>query len=236
MNLSDTQYLLPTNTNGDCALAAKPCPPALNTVSTVAVLNAFATEAATHRDYLYKFAMKKVSDSDLADDLVQDTLLAAIQSVDSKAAFGGRSLFRGWLTGILKHKIMDAYRERHRFVSLTLESDEGDAMEPTEDHPVLRERDAAGQPGCDPLRAAELSQLLEHVNDAVAALPVGVALVFMAREIEGESTASITKRLGVTEQNIWVRVHRARKALRSRLLAVGAVDGLRVGAMTASVA
>ena len=53
----------------------------------------------------------------------------------------------------------------------------------------------------------------------------------MAREIEGESTASITVRLGVTEQNIWVRVHRARKALQNRLLAVGAVDGLRVGAV-----
>ncbi len=218
MNLSDTQYLLPTS--ADCAAAAG---------HSRSELNAVATEAATHRDYLYKFAMKKVGDADLADDLVQDTLLAAIQSVDSKSAFGGRSLFRGWLTGILKHKIMDAYRDRYRFVSLTLEGDDGEPMEATEDHPMLRERDATGQAACDPQRAAELSQLLDHVKDAVAALPAGVAEVFMAREIEGESTASITERLGVTEQNIWVRVHRARKALQSRLLAVGAVDGLRVG-------
>ena len=223
MNLSDTQYLFPLfPATADCAVAA-----ALGKSE----INALATEAATHRDYLYKFAMKKVGDADLADDLVQDTLLAAIQSVDSKSAFGGRSLFRGWLTGILKHKIMDAYRDRYRFVSLTMEGDDGEQMEPTEDHPMLRERDAAGQAACDPQRAAELSQLLGHVNDAVAALPAGVAEVFMAREIEGESTASITQRLGVTEQNIWVRVHRARKALQSRLLAVGAVDGMRVGAM-----
>ena len=221
MNLSDTQYLFPAS--ADCAVAAKLSRPDLN---------ALANEAATHRDYLFKFAMKKVGDADLADDLVQDTLLAAIQSVDSKSAFGGRSLFRGWLTGILKHKIMDAYRDRYRFVSLTLEGDDGEPMEPTEDHPMLRERDAAGQAACDPQRAAELSQLLDHVNEAVAALPAGVAEVFMAREIEGESTASITERLGVTEQNIWVRVHRARKALQSRLLAVGAVDGLRSGGMS----
>ena len=218
MNLSDTKYLLAAT--GDCAVAAPFSP---------SDRNAMATEAATHRDYLYKFAMKKVGDADLADDLVQDTLLAAIQSVDSKSAFGGRSLFRGWLTGILKHKIMDAYRDRYRFVSLTMEGDDGEPMEPTEDHPMLRERNTAGQAACDPQRAAELSQLLDHVNDAVAALPTGVAEVFMAREIEGESTASITERVGVTEQNIWVRVHRARKALQSRLLAVGAVDGLRVG-------
>ena len=220
MNLSDTQYLLPAT--ADCAVAA---------ALARSEMNSLATEAATHRDYLYKFAMKKVGDADLADDLVQDTLLAAIQSVDSKSAFDGRSLFRGWLTGILKHKIMDAYRDRYRFVSLALEGDDGDQMEPTEDHPMLRERDATGQASCDPQRAAELSQLLGHVNDAVAALPAGVAEVFMAREIEGETTASITQRLGLTEQNIWVRVHRARKALQSRLLAVGAVDGMRVGAV-----
>ena len=219
MNLSDTQYLLPAT--ADCAVA-----PTL----ARSEMNSLATEAATHRDYLYKFAMKKVGDADLADDLVQDTLLAAIQSVNSKSAFDGRSLFRGWLTGILKHKIMDAYRDRYRFVSLALEGDDGEQMEPTEDHPMLRERDATGQ-ACDPQRAAELSQLLGHVDDAVAALPAGVAEVFMAREIEGETTASITQRLGLTEQNIWVRVHRARKALQSRLLAVGAVDGMRVGAV-----
>jgi RNA polymerase sigma-70 factor, ECF subfamily len=223
VNLSDTQFLFPAT--ADCAVAAKP---------GLREVNALAREAATHRDYLYKFAMKKVGDADLADDLVQDTLLAAIQSVDSKSAFGGRSLFRGWLTGILKHKIMDAYRDRYRFVSLTMDGDDGEHMEPTEDHPMLRARDTdtVGQAACDPQRAAELSQLLDHVDSAVAALPAGVAEVFMARQIEGESTASITERLGVTEQNIWVRVHRARKALQTRLLAVGAVDGVRVGGMS----
>ncbi len=223
MNLSDTKYLFPAT--ADCAAAA---------TAGASEMKAFAHEAATHRDYLYKFAMKKVGDADLADDLVQDTLLAAMVSVDSTSAFGGRSLFRGWLTGILKHKIMDAYRDRYRFVSLTMEGDDGEQMEPTEDHPMLRERDATGQAACDPQRAAELSQLLNHVNDAVAALPAGVAEVFMAKEIEGESTASITARLGVTEQNIWVRVHRARKALQGRLLAVGVVDGLRSGGLMAA--
>lgn len=217
MNLSDTKFLFPAIT--DCAVTAKLGRSELN------AMDSLAKEAATHRDYLYKFAMKKVGDADLADDLVQDTLLAAIQSVDSKSAFGGRSMFRGWLTGILKHKIMDAYRDRYRFVSLTLEGDDGEPTESTEDHPMLRGRDTAGQAACDPMRAAELSQLLDHVKDAVAALPAGVAEVFMAREIEGESTSSITARLGVTEQNIWVRVHRARKVLQSRLLAVGVVDG-----------
>ena len=118
MNLSDTQYLFPAT--ADCAVAAK---------LSKSEVNALATEAATHRDYLYKFAMKKVGDADLADDLVQDTLLAALQSVDSKSAFAGRSLFRGWLTGILKHKIMDAYRDRYRFVSLTMEGDDGEQKE-----------------------------------------------------------------------------------------------------------
>lgn len=190
-----------------------------------------ASEVSAHRDYLFKFAMKKVSDEGLADDLVQETLLVALQSRDGNAEFGGRSSYRGWLVGILKHKIMDAYRDRYRFVSLTLENDDG---EQSEDHPFLRGHDSAAQSASDPLRSAELSQLLDHVKAAVAQLPSGVAEVFMAREIEGESTASITKRLGVTEENIWVRVHRARKALQGRLLAVGAVETTRAGRLSAA--
>ena len=72
MNLSDTQYLFPLfPATTDCAVAA---------ALARSEMNAMATEAATHRDYLYKFAMKKVGDADLADDLVQDTLLAAIRA------------------------------------------------------------------------------------------------------------------------------------------------------------
>jgi RNA polymerase sigma factor (sigma-70 family) len=66
-----------------------------------------------HADYLYAFAVKRVSDEDLARDLVQDTFLAALQKVES---FEGQSSERTWLTAILKNKIIDVYRKKSQVI------------------------------------------------------------------------------------------------------------------------
>ncbi|MFM2400030.1 MAG: hypothetical protein RL341_2187 [Pseudomonadota bacterium] len=184
-----------------------------------------AQEAASHRDYLYRFAMQKVGDADLADDLVQETLLAALQSAKGASSnFEGRSTYRVWLTGILKHKIMDAWRERGRTVSLVSESEEGDdsLMEAA----INEHADHATTQRHDPHAQYAWQQLAHRVQVAADELPAGVAEVFVAREIEGESTESLCQRLGLTEQNVWIRVHRARKALKKALTSQGFVPAM----------
>jgi RNA polymerase sigma-70 factor, ECF subfamily len=182
-----------------------------------------------HRDYLYRFAMRRVGNPELADDLVQETMLAALQSksaaANDAAAFGGRSTYRVWLAGILKHKMMDALRDKHKFVPLTTTDDDG---EESEFSPALMALQADSPNAHNPQQACELAQLLGQVQDAMATLPAGVADVFMAREIEGETTESITARSGLTPANIWVRVHRARKALQAHLADCGAAQ-IRAG-------
>jgi RNA polymerase sigma-70 factor, ECF subfamily len=181
---------------------------------------AIAQEAASHRDYLYRFAIKKVGDADLADDLVQETLLAALQSASKSSGFEGRSTYRVWLTGILKHKIMDAWRERGRTVNFAAsDEEEGDthALENLlQDH-----ADTATTQRFDPHAEFAWRQFAQRVQAAADELPPGTAEVFVAREIEGESTESLCQRLGLSEQNVWVRVHRARKALKQALTAQG---------------
>src|SRR6202022_1137384 len=71
----------------------------------------FATQLRTHRPYLVRIAFLQLRDSDLAEDIVQDTLLAALQGA---AGFSGRSSLKTWLPGILKHKIVDAIRKKGR--------------------------------------------------------------------------------------------------------------------------
>jgi len=66
---------------------------------------------AQHRDYLYRYALLHLRDASRADDVVQETLLAAVESPDR---FSGRSSLRTWLTGILKHKIIDVFRKQAR--------------------------------------------------------------------------------------------------------------------------
>jgi RNA polymerase sigma-70 factor, ECF subfamily len=205
-----------------------------NRVITVDQATTATTEhPGIHRDYLFRFAMRRVGNQELADDLVQETMLAALQSKNpataatmggtagDKAGFGGRSTYRVWLAGILKHKMMDALREKRKFVPLTITDDDG---EDSEFSPALMELQANSPNANDPQQACELSELLAQIQQAISSLPAGVAEVFMAREIEGESTESIAARSGLSEANIWVRVHRARKALQAHLADCGAVQ------------
>src|SRR5205809_2773082 len=71
----------------------------------------FNTELETHRRYLLRVAQLQLRDPDLAEDVVQETLLAALSA---QAGFTGKSSVKTWLTGILKHKIVDAIRQKQR--------------------------------------------------------------------------------------------------------------------------
>lgn len=137
-----------------------------------------------HRDYLYRLAMRRVGDPALADDLVQETFLAALQSAKSKsdescdaATFSGRSTYRVWLAGILKHKLADAMRDRCRFVAITAE-------DPEREHDEMNAAmvaSGAGDLNHNPQHACERSELLEQIDEALVKLPSGVAEVYGTR-------------------------------------------------------
>src|SRR5688572_26765360 len=76
-----------------------------------------------HGDFLYRFALVRLKNPELAEDAVQETLLAAIQG----AKFSGKSNERTWLTGILKHKIIDTFRRHQRELPLPDDDDLGNA-------------------------------------------------------------------------------------------------------------
>ena len=136
------------------------------------------------------------------------------------ATFSGRSTYRVWLAGILKHKLADILRERCRFVAITSD----DAGREHDEMNAAMVASGVGNLADNPQRACERIELLAQINAALVKLPSGVADVFMAREVEGETTASIAARSGLSEANTWVRVHRARKALQAHLAACGAAE------------
>src|SRR5262245_64024075 len=93
-------------------------------------MNIPGDELQQARSYLLRYATFQLRDPALAEDVVQETLLAAL--TDS-SHFAGRSAFRTWLVGILKHKIVDAIRKRSRERSLIAEGKESeseDAQDP----------------------------------------------------------------------------------------------------------
>lgn len=171
-----------------------------------------ANDLAVHRGAMLRFARRRIRDEALAEDTVQDALLAAL---GARHTFQGQSAVRTWLIGILNHKIQDAFRRETRYVKLDADGDEdGDAGERLERAAVAR---AAGADDDDPIREVARRRMHAALVEEVERLPEGLRSVFMMQAIEGVATSEVCRTLSLTEANVWVRLHRARKRLAERL-------------------
>jgi RNA polymerase sigma-70 factor, ECF subfamily len=169
----------------------------------------FRSQVEAERGYLMRYASLQLRDRHAAEDAVQETLLAALAG---ERAFGGRSNLRTWLTGILKHKIVDAIRRLAREAPLAGEDAELEALFDSRGHWI--EMPAAWD---DPDTSLEQKQFFSVLEDCLARLPAKTAQVFMMREHLGYETGEICKELGVTPTHCWVLLYRARVALRECL-------------------
>lgn len=171
----------------------------------------FRSRVEAERAYLLRYAGLQLRDPHAAEDAVQETLVAALAG---EAGFGGRSNLRTWLTGILKHKIVDAIRRTSRESAVLPDDQALDALFDERGHwidppPAWRE----------PEGSLEQKQLLRALEECLARLPARTAQVFMMREHLGYETAEICKAAGVTPTHCWVLLYRARAALRECLQA-----------------
>ncbi len=74
----------------------------------------FAQEVAAAHGYLLRFARLQLRNEAWAEDVVTETVLAALEKPDS---FSGQSSVKTWLTGILKFKIIDCFRAHSREIA-----------------------------------------------------------------------------------------------------------------------
>jgi len=156
-------------------------------------------ELATHRGALVRYARRRLLDPALAEDVVHDVFEAVLAG---RARYEGRSAPRTWLTGILKHKIVDLVRQRAGLVSL--DASDGDDDEPA---PEL----ASPQP--HPEQIAEQRERLAQTLQRIEALPDTLREALTLRVLHEEPTAAVCARLAISEANLFVRLHRARRAL-----------------------
>ena len=168
-----------------------------------------------HGDALFRYALVRVRQREVVEDLVQETLLSAMRS---REKFAGQSSERSWLFGILKRKISDYFRELGRERSFTdLESLANEFSEKfvPEGYWVRVKGPKEWQPGADDvMRRAEFWQTMRACLDE---LPERIANVFMLREMEEVGSKEICALLSISENNLWVMLHRARMALRECL-------------------
>jgi len=160
---------------------------------------------------LYSYAVSRVRDPHAAEDLVQETLLAAIASAGS---FGGASSERTWLIGILRHKLVDHLRRRLRERPPVESARDGMAdLFDGRGH----WRTAPSKWGGDPHALAEDAEFLAALDRCLSRLPARTAHLFWLREAEGVETAELCERLDVSPTNVWAMLHRARCGLRECL-------------------
>ena len=191
---------------------ATPSPAVLkNNMPPAATPSIELRELETHRRAMFKFAMLQLRNESHAEDCVQEALAAAIQNADG---FSGNSSVRTWLIGILKHKIIDHFRRASREQPLTV----GEEETSLDDFDALFKPDGhfVDPPAAwaNPEQALTQQQFFEVLESCMQALPKVTARVFAMREVMGVSTEEICAQLGITSNNCWVLIYRARMSLR----------------------
>ena len=165
-------------------------------------------------DFLFRYALRRLRDTALAEDMVQETLLAAFEA---RAGYASRASEKTWLTGILKHKIVDVIRKQVR-------------ESPAEDIGALSDALAAGdedklfdarghwirlpQDWGNPHQTLENRDFMEAFTYCMKHLKPLLARVFALRELIGETTEEICNELDITATNCGVMLYRARMGLR----------------------
>ncbi len=169
-----------------------------------------------HGSALYRYALVRLRDQHKAEELVQETFLAALQAYER---FSGGSSVRTWLIGILKHKILDQFRYEARI--MTTDDEEYSGAE--DDHLAEESFSSNGHWGFrladwgNPEKDLENGQFWVVLQYCLDRLPRRLSRLFVLREVMEEGTEEICKDLEITPTNLWTMLYRARLGLRQCL-------------------
>ena len=152
-----------------------------------------------HNQRLYRVARGILGEHAEAEDAMQETYVRAFREL---ASFRGEAAFSTWLTRIAVHESLARVRKRRHLVAV--------------DHHHLPERPDHSA-AANPESAAGNRELRAAIHQAVEQLPDALRAVFVLREVEELSTEEVAKSLGISRENVRVRLHRANALLRQRL-------------------
>ena len=163
--------------------------------------HAFRCLFEQERERLQNFVQKIVDDADEAENIVQEAFAEAYRQIGD---FRGEAKVSTWLFSIARHLAYGHLRKtkRHSYTEHDtiefLQAEQSDASIVTQE-------------------AVERSERKHLVHDALQELPEHYRRVVQLRDLEEQSTTETAEQLGLTEVNVRVRLHRARKKLREHL-------------------
>jgi RNA polymerase sigma-70 factor (ECF subfamily) len=172
---------------------------------------------------LVRMAMGYVADSDVAEEVVQDTWMGVIESL---SRFEGRSSLRTWIFGILIHKAKDRGVREKRHITFSafdsLDDENDEAVDPARFH---QSGEWAGhwafrpQPWDEqtPEKLLASRQATDCMQQAIADLPPMLREVLILRDVGGAESRDVCELLNITETNLYVRLHRVRERVRGAI-------------------
>ncbi len=168
---------------------------------------------------MLRFARQRLHDHASAEDAVQESLIAILENPQR---FLGQSSLSTYALGILKHKIIDHFRniERRSFVD-TYDLESGDLdTELNIDDDAVPSRYGVGESSLcknsDPVNLLETKNFMLMLEHEVALLPARSAEIFSKCDCLEFDRQEICDALGISKNNFMVSLHRARQALRAR--------------------
>jgi len=172
-------------------------------------------------DCLYRYALSRLRDVGSAEEIVQETSVAALRNIDQ---YAGKGAERAWLLGILKRKIIDQIRKRNRIRPTESTDAADDVSELVFDQKGCWKTDLRLF-GSDPGAPLEQAELWKVFQDCLQSLPQRQADAFTLRELDEKSSAEVCKDMDISASNLWVLLYRARlrlaKCMKARWLTEG---------------
>lgn len=201
---SDTDAVTDTDTDAETDPLAESTRPSVDISHEF-----FPARLEEHRKALMRMARLRVRSHEWAEDAVQEALIAAYQS---RGSYRGRGSVRSWLRGILDHKIHDRFRAECHYVQADWIDDDSSSAE--------EQLDWAARCGVmgvraneDPMEICSRRQRLNRVAQSLSDMAPGMREAFVLQVVEDRPSLEVANRLGISENNCWIRVHRARKKL-----------------------
>ncbi len=161
-------------------------------------------------NYLYSFALSRIQNVAIAEDMVQETFLAALRDGRN---FKGLSSERTWLTSILKHKIIDHLRKVSREQSIDdVDSATGLSGDLFDEKGGWKLKPSYWN--VNPEKLVDRKEFWDILNHCLSDLPKRLALAFRLREMDGLDCNEICNVLKIKPSNCWVMLYRARISIR----------------------
>jgi RNA polymerase sigma-70 factor (TIGR02943 family) len=163
-----------------------------------------------HGHYLYRYALCRLRNPELAEEKVQETFVGALQT---QGRFQGRASERTWLTSILKRKIFDHFRK----ISRERAFDSGLLEKASLDSLFDRKGKWLAGPNkwyWEPDRTLRQKEFCEIFHRCLSKIPDRMAQVFLLREVDGHKGDEICTLMGISPTNLGVILYRARMRLR----------------------